>query len=147
MVEIKNSTALTDLFGHWPDFHDAELHHVRVDTTNHRDPCLEIEFEVAEMSAEVDERGYYKDRCRVRTVLRFENVGSLRLEGVYSQNVLSELLIQSAGPTDFDEVLGADDPRARRQHRVDWSSAIGMTGRFICDRIAVLSAKPCVRAS
>lgn len=147
MIEIENSAALIELFGHWPDFHDGEIHRIRIDAGRLHDPSVEIDFEVAEMSAEVDARGYYKDRQRARATLRFENVGSLRLEGLYNQNVLSELHIRPAGAEDLDEVLGANDSRARRRYRVEWPSAIGMAGSFICDRISVLTAEPCVRTS
>ena len=147
MADIENSALLTDLFGHWPDFHDAEIHWLRVDATEHRNPNLEIDFEVAEPSSELDERGYYKDRQRARAVLRFENVGSMRLEGIYNQNVLGELLIRAASPDEFDEVLGASDPRARRRHYVEWWASLGMAGSFICDEIVVVSAQPWVRAS
>ena len=147
MVEIENSASLVALFGHWPNFHDGEIRQVRIDTGDHDGPAVEIDFEVAEMSPDVDARGYYKDRQRARTTLRFENVGSLRLEGLYSQNVLGELRIERAGAEDFDEVLGADDPRARRRYRVDWSSALGMAGSFICDRVSVLRAESHARAS
>ena len=143
MVDIENAALLVALFGHWPDFHDGEIQRLRVDASDHRDPALEIDFKIAEKSAEVDERGYYKDRQRAYATLRFENVGSLRLEGVFNQNVLGELRIEAAGPNDFDEVLGADDPRARRRYRVDRSSAIGMAGSFICDQVSVVRAEAC----
>ena len=68
---------LIDLFGHWPDFHDAEIRQIRLDTEGYRDPCLEIDFEVAEMSPELDQRGFYRDRQRARTTVRFENVANL----------------------------------------------------------------------
>ena len=147
MIEIENSALLVALFGHWPNFHDGEIRQLRIDTTHHRGPSIEIDLEVAEKSSDVDARGYYKDRQRARTTLRFENVGSLRLEGVYSQNVLDELRIEPVGPEDFDEVLGAADPRARRRYRVDWPSAVGMAGSFICDHVMVLWAESYARAS
>ena len=147
MVEIENSDILVALFGHWPNFHDGEIEQLRVDTRHERGPSIEIDFEIAEKSTEVDQRGYYKDRQRAFTTLRFENVGSLRLEGVYSQNVLDALRIEPTGPEDVDEVLGVADPRARRRYRVEWSSAIGMAGSFICDQVIVVRAKPCAPAS
>jgi hypothetical protein len=81
MVEIENSALLVALFGHWPDFHDGEIRQLRIDAGDHRGPSVEIDLEVTEKSADVDARGYYKDRQRARVTLRFENVGSLRLEG------------------------------------------------------------------
>ena len=147
MVEIENSASLVALFGHWPNFHDGEIRQLRIDSGDQRGPSVDIDFEIAETSSEVDARGHYKDRQRARTTLRFENVGSLRLEGLYSQNVLDGLRMEPAGPDDVDEVLGANDSRARRRYRVDWSSAVGMAGSFICDRISVLRAEAHARAS
>jgi Immunity protein 50 len=147
MTEIQNAAALINLFGHWPDFHDGEIHAIRLDMTDHHDPSLEIAFEVAEISAEIDDRGFYRDRVRARTVMRFENVANLRLEGIYNQNCIGELNITPTVPQDFDEVLGDRDPRSRRRHRVDWSASLGMAGGFLCDDITVLSVEPSVRAS
>jgi hypothetical protein len=145
MIEIHNEHILADLFGHWPDFHDGEISRVRIDTTGYQNPVVEIDFEVAEMSDEVDERGYFRDRQRVKTTLRFENVASMRLEGLYNQNSMGELRLMAAGPHDYDEVLGASDPHARRLHRVEWNSHIGMAGSFVCDGIVVVNAEPYVR--
>jgi hypothetical protein len=147
MAEILNSDALTDLFGHWPDFHDGEIHELRLNMSDHRDPCLEIAFEVAEMSDQIDERGFYRDRARARTVIRFENVANLRLEGIYNQNCIGDLSIAPATPADFDEVLGDRDPRSKRLHRVEWSASLGLAGSFLCDQITVLSAHSSARAS
>lgn len=147
MTEIQNAAALIDLFGHWPDFHDGEIHAMRLDITDHREPSLEIAFEVAEMSNEIDDRGFYRVRARARTVIRFERVVNLRLEGIYLQNCIGELTIAQTAPEDFDEVLGGGHPHSRRRHRVDWSASVGMTGSFLCDDITVLSVEPSVRAS
>jgi len=145
MIEINNSASLVALFGHWPDFHDGEIHRFGIDTTDHRNPVIEIEFEIAEMSNEVDERGYYRDRQRARATIRFDNVGNLRLEGLYNQNSIGHLDMLPATAEDVDEVLGANDPRGPRRHRVEWSSNIGMAGSFICDGITVLNAESYTR--
>jgi hypothetical protein len=147
MVDIQNAQPLIDLFGHWPDFHDAEVRGLRLDVADYRDPGLEIDFEVAEMSSEVDERGYYRDRQRARTTLSFARVANLRIKGVYRQNVVSELTLEPAEVTDCDEVLGTDDDQSRCQHRVRWSSTLGLAAEFLCDEIAVVRAGTCVRAS
>ena len=147
MIEIGNGQLLVDLFGHWPDFHDAEIHGFRLDSSDGREPGLEIDFEVAEMSNETDERGYYRDRQRVRTTLSFSRVANLRIEGVYSQNVLFDLVLEPTQAEDFDEILGRDDARSRRRHRVQWSSSLGMEASFLCDDVTVVSARPCARAS
>ena len=147
MIEIQNSAALTDLFGHWPDFHDGEIREVRLDVADRRDPSLVIDFDVVEMSDEIDERGYYRIRVRARTMIRFENVANLRLEGVHGQNCIGELCITPATTSDFDEVLGDRDPRSKRLHRVEWSASLGLAGSFLCDQITVLSAHSSIGAS
>lgn len=147
MVEIQNAEVLTRLFGHWPDFHDAEIFGVRIDNAEWSEPSIEIDFEVAEMSDEVDERGYFRDQQRARTTLRFERAASLRLEGVYSQNSVFHLALEPAAPEDFDEVLGASEPSARRRHRVRWSAHIGMADSFLCDEIRVIKAETFTRLS
>ena len=147
MISIQNASLLTDLFGHWPDFHDAEVRGLRIDASKYRDPVLEVDFEVAEMSDEIDERGYYRDRQRALTTISFARVANLQIDGVFSQNVLSELLLEPTGPEDFDEVLGSDDPQSRRRHRVRWGSSLGMAASFLCDGVSVIRADATERAS
>jgi len=58
MKKVINNEALTNIFGYWPSFHDAEVTQVRLDrgegvgpageTTN---PTLEADIHVFEMSA------------------------------------------------------------------------------------------------
>ena len=147
MVEIKNAALLTGLFGHWPDFHDAELIALRLDAAGHAGPSLEADFEVAEMSEEVDDRGYYRDRQRARATLRFGSVRRLRLNDFLYQNVLGALALAPAGPEDFDEVFGPDWDQGRRRYRVSWGSSIGCAADFLCDSIAVVVATPVTQAT
>jgi hypothetical protein len=99
------------------------------------------------MSSDVDERGYYRDRQRVRTTLLFARVANLRINGLYSQNVISELSLNAAQASDHDEVLGLDHVRAPRRCHVRWGSSLGMAAEFLCDEITVLKAEPCARAT
>ena len=146
MIEIENSKALTDLFGHWPDFHDAELLTLRLDTTSAEGASLEAEFEVAEMGEETDERGYYRDRQRARARLRFARLARLQLTDFLHQNVLWSLELTEAGAEDFDPLLG-DHPDGRRRYRIRWDSSVGCAADFLCDRLAVVEAVPVARAT
>jgi hypothetical protein len=147
MIEIANAALLSDLFGHWPDFHDAEILGFRINVRDHRDPILEIDFEVAEMSSELDERGYYRDRQRARTTISFARVANLRVHGIYLQNVIFDLYLEPAAPTDHDEMLGPDHARSPRRHHVWWTKSVGMVADFLCDDITVRRAASVVRAS
>lgn len=145
MIEIGNASALFDLFGHWPDFHDAELITLRLDAAEHSGPRLEAEFEVAEMSSEVNDRGYFKDRQRARTTLRFNRVARLKVTDFLQENVLSSLELSEAGPDDYDKIFGKG-PEGRRRYRVKWDSSVGCEADFLCDTIEVLAASPFARA-
>jgi len=142
-IEIENAELLTHLFGHWPDFHDAEVIALRLEATGRAGSSLEADFEIAEMSSGVDERGFYRDRQRVRATLRFGDIRRLRLEDFLHQNVLSSLELAAAGPDDYDEVFGACK-EGRRKYRVGWGSAIGCAADFLCESVTVLSASPVV---
>ena len=146
MVEIENESALSSLFGHWPDFHDAELSRLTLSAPNHENPVVEAEFEVAEMSSEVDERGYFKDTQRARTTLRFHNVARVRLTDFVRQNVLDSLELSKAGPEDYDPMWGTR-PEGRRKFKVNWVSSVGCEANFLCDAIEVVSAAPAARTS
>jgi hypothetical protein len=138
MIEIRNAELLTDVFGHWPDFHDAEVLGFRLEMADYREPRLEIDFEIFEMSSEIDEDGYFRDRHRVRATLAFDRVANLLVDGVYVQNVVFGMHFDPARPSDYDEVLGPTDARASRRHHVWWSGHLGMTADFLCDDVSVV---------
>src|SRR5689334_2298869 len=146
MVAIENEAALSRLFGHWPDFHDAELLTMTLSAPNRASPSIEAEFEVAEMSSEVDARGYFKDSQRAVAVLRFHNVARVRLTDFAQQNVLDSLELSKAGPEDYDPMWGKG-PEARRKFLVNWVSSVGCEANFLCDTIEVVSARVARRTS
>ena len=138
MTVIEHADILADLFGHWPDFHDAELRTVSLNAPGDGTAFLELGIEVAEMSDEVDERGFYRDRQRCHTVLRFENVLNARLDGFRYQNVLDALVIQEIDSTERGKA-GAD--WSDRQFRVTLVPIPAFCDmEFLCDSIRVLTA-------
>lgn len=143
MVEIENAELLTSYFGHWPDFHDAELLAIRLETTmQERKASLEADIEVAEYSPEVDEKGYYKDRRRCHTTLRFERVLDVALDGFAYQNVLDDIEIREITP----EEQASDPEWWKRRYQMRFAPIAGFCEvLFRCDSIAVLSAVPVAR--
>lgn len=144
MVEIDNSALLVNLFGHWPDFHDAELRGLRLEAPHRGQPSLEADIEVAEMSLEVDARGYFRERQRVLTTLRFANVLEVAVSDFRDQNVLDALEIRdsTAEGSATDLVSGV------RRYRVTFVPISGYCGvTFLCDGIEVLRARPMARAT
>ena len=146
MIAIENESALSALFGHWPDFHDAELLTLALSAPKHGSPIIDAEFEVAEMSSEIDARGYFKDSQRAVTVLRFHNVARVRLTDFAQQNVLDSLELSNARSEDHDPMWGSG-PKSRRKFLVNWVSPVGCEANFLCDAIEVVSARVAPRTS
>jgi hypothetical protein len=143
MVEIENAHRLTDLFGHWPDFHDAEILALRLDTSADGDARLEVDVEIAEMSDEIDERGYYRTRQRCRATLRFDGVLNARIDGFRRQNVLDAFEASALSPED----RRACEPWGERRYRVRFLPIGGFCEvELLCDSLAVLTATAVVQA-
>ena len=147
MIEIANAVRLTEAFGHWPDFHDAEVLALRLGVAAQEQghqATLEADFDVAERSDELDQQGYFKVRVQCRVTLRFENVAALRLTDFSYQNVLEELHLATAAPEDRDENLG---PLGGRRYRVTFQGIVGCDLTFLCDLVQVLAVTPVVAAA
>lgn len=145
MVEIEHSARLADLFGHWPNFHDAELRALRLEAPRNGRPWLEADIEVAEMSAEVDERGYFRDRQRALTTIRFNNVLDVGVLDFRFQNVLDALELRE---TTAAERTQAGPAWATRRYHVAFVPIGGFCEvAFLCDAVEVLKAVPIARAT
>ena len=143
MVEIEHSARLADLFGHWPDFHDAELRALRLEAPRDGGPWLEADIEVAEMSVEVDERGYYRDRQRALTTIRFNNVLDVGVLDFRFQNVLDALELRE---TTGAERSSAGATWGARRYHVTFVPIGGFCEvAFFCDAVEVLKAVPVAR--
>ncbi len=130
MNAIKSANLLTDVFGHWPNFHDAEICSVRLDR-NRADgtvPSVTMLIHVFELSGTTDQHGFYHAKASVMVELGFSDVQSLELSGLNSQNVLNGLMIEP-DPTDA-------------RFTVELDSSYGLSGAFTCGQINVLSARP-----
>ena len=130
MVEIENAESLSDVFGHWPHCHDAEVRSLKFAAPGDHFASIEAELDIAEPSSEVDERGYYRVRAACRASLRFERVTEVRMDGFSFQNVLDELFIT--------EAVGAVDPTGRVYPiAVEFRGIVGCVLTFHCVRVEV----------
>ena len=75
-------------FGYWPDFHDAEIHWLRLDRSG---PTLEFLVHAFETTGEIDDQGCFvrAKHCLVR--LRCREFNELEAGGFNEQNVLFEI--------------------------------------------------------
>ena len=92
---VENAKALTEIFGGWPSFHDAEVVQVRLDRSGPGGPAVEARIHVFERTDQVTPTGYYVLVNHTLVTLRFTDVSGCRMEGFNHQNVLSELVLES----------------------------------------------------
>jgi hypothetical protein len=132
MPEIEDGHLVTDVFGRWPSFHDAEVLRLRLDRQGEAGPWLEADIYAFAMTSETDERGHYVlDKQHVVT-LRFDGLLALELRGFNQQNVISSLEIEEAS---------SDEDPAVRWH-VDLGSSSGMEAQFDCASVRVVALEP-----
>jgi len=90
---IKNSSKITDVFGYWPTFHDAEIHSLSL-SGDVVDPCdpewecpmLDIKVHLWEMTDEVTKEGWIVLAKHTLTEMRFQNVEKLELSNFNYHN-------------------------------------------------------------
>ncbi len=131
--KIQNSHLLTDVFGKFPSFHDAEVHQfnlVRGETRSFN-PTLFALIHVFQMTSEVDEKNRYVLKNHVLVEFRFSKISDLEIAGFNHQNVsqflkMTEVSDAEEGNTEF-EVL--------------FEGIFGVSVKFICEAISVESVK------
>lgn len=131
--QILNAEALTEVFGSWPLFHDAEVHRIRLTRSGPgTSPALEADIHLFEISAEVGPDGTYRQDKHILATLLFEGVDQLQLEGFNHQNVLFELAIKDI----------SDRLRDVLRWEVELVSSHGVSARWLCETVSVLEAQP-----
>jgi hypothetical protein len=127
-MDIINADTLTERFGEWPSFHDAEVYGLRLDSGQRSDGVVRLELDIHVFAA--DGRlptGHVSWVNHTLVTLEFEEVEALEIEGFGPQNVLDDLLL--------DDVHVA----AGRQIEVALPSNNGLGGGFRCRSITVLN--------
>lgn len=130
---IVNHKLITDWFGHWPSFHDAEvlsMHLDRKPIEKGSGPSLTIRVHAFEMTPEVDDRGYYKLTKHAIITLEFDGVDEVALDGFNCQNVIWQLDIEETVNSDKQPVLA-----------VSLSSSFGVRCDFRCALARVKSVQ------
>ena len=134
-AKIKNSQLLTDIFGHWPSFHDAEVLEInlRRGTSDHvGQATLQAAIRVFEMTSEITERGAYKLRNQSLARLSFLDIVQVDLTDFNNQNALFGLHIIDISSHQLERV----------KYQVTFDAAHGVNLRFQCFGIAVDSVIP-----
>lgn len=133
--KIQNAHLITEVYGTWPSFHDAEVLRVTLDREGddsrwgpHLDACIHTFY----MTQEVDDRGYLVLVKHRKVHLRFHSVQVLYLEGFNNQNVLFTLKI-----VDISDRLMEDI-----HYEVTFEASAGMSASFQCHSVSVEAVDP-----
>jgi hypothetical protein len=133
MSDIQNEHLLTDVFGRFPSFHDAEVVSISLNRCG-RDRCAELEalVHVWEMTSQVDEAGRYLLQHHSLVKFRFSRIINLELIDFNQQNVLAYLEITKTSDRERDKV----------KFRVWFRGIHGVTARFHCEAVSIESVEP-----
>ena len=132
--KIQNSHLLTDVFGKFPSFHDAEVHQFNLlrGETRFFNPMLFATIHVFEMTSQVDEKNRYVLKNHVLVEFRFSKVSDLEIAGFNHQNVLQFLEITEASEADGEET----------EFEVLFEGIFGVSAKFRCEAVSVESVTP-----
>lgn len=129
---IRNSEALTTVFGRWPSFHDAEVVRLRLERSGTSGPELEADIYVFEMTSEVTPDGFYHLRHHTLATLLFSGIDRLAVDDFNQQNVLFELELKDISDRQLDVL----------KWEVAFDASWGVGAQFMCEAISVLRAEP-----
>ena len=135
--KIQNSRSLTDIFGRFPSFHDAEVLRITLDRGEAQpfSPYLEATIHVFEMDPQVDESGGYGLKNNFAVTFRFDKVVELSLEDFNHQNVLQELIVIDVSDRQLEMV----------KFQVSFDGIFGVSAKFQCHSISIESVEPYTR--
>lgn len=131
MPEIERAHLVSDVFGRWPSFHDAEVLRLRLDHEGDAGPWLEADIYAFEMTSKVDNRGFYVLDKRHAITLRFDGLVGVNLRWFGQQNVISTLAIEDASEH--------EEPTVR--WHANLGSSVGMEAEFHCASVRVVAVK------
>ncbi|SHK20321.1 Immunity protein 50 [Rubritalea squalenifaciens DSM 18772] len=131
---LKNVHQVTEAFGYFPVFHDAEVislscHRGAPDTGS---PSIDFTLHAWEMTSELTESGHYQLGKHHLITFRFHGVDHVKLDHWNYQNVLFELIIREI-----------EEPSDHALLTVDFSSSFGLEGGFRAISGEIISVTPC----
>ncbi|CAN5880862.1 hypothetical protein BH11VER1_BH11VER1_31130 [soil metagenome] len=134
---INGTSKVTDAFGYFPTFHDAEIIKIYLDrnTTPKEDyPTVSITFVLHgwEMTSDITPSGHYRLTKHHLIKFQFDSVDEVDLRYFNHQNVISELAIEAINPVTDHALL-----------RIDFGSCYGLEGGFRASSGSVIEVTPC----
>ena len=144
MIGIQNEHLLTDIFGHFPSFHDNTILKVIWDGGNRSGAkrTLEVLIHGWTLVNEVDEENHFKTSNHVVVKFRFMGIVNLtlsadqqsewpHLDGV-AENILFQLTIKKLSDREDHHV----------KFRVAFDGSVGGNAEFHCRDVSIESVEP-----
>jgi hypothetical protein len=139
IARIQGVVKLTQIFGTWPSFHDAEVIELSVRRNgigpkqgSEFSPVLTVMVHVWQTTPEVDAKGFFVLRNHTLATIRFHGVEEFKMEGFNHQNVIFGL--------DIGEEQGSQG--ASPLFTVNFDPSFGIDASFKCSRIEIVDAIP-----
>ena len=131
--KIQGIELLTDIFGRFPSFHDAEVISLKLFRGDSETlATLQLEIHVFEMTSKIIE-GHYVLEKHTLVTFEFIDIVELELEGFEHQNVLQDLNIQDIEHRQLERI----------KFEVEIPGILGLDGKFLCRSVHIISALPC----
>jgi hypothetical protein len=136
-TKIENCHLVTDIFGRWPSFHDAEVLEMTLNRGERSTygPWFSAKIHVFEMTSQV-ENGAYVLRHHYAVNLHFREIHELKLDGFNQQNVLGGLRIVDVSDGEVEGI----------NFEVFFDGIYGVSASLQCRSITIESVEPYVRA-
>lgn len=146
---ISNSYKITDIFGYWPSFEDAEIQELRLSVAGgepwvngSESPSLEMIVHVFERTDELTPEGRFILKKHTLVRLRFRNIDGLQLSNFWYQNCIADFDfgIESMSSSRARSSVESTQPSLLL---VNIQSSVGLSGKFKCRSAEVISTEPC----
>lgn len=126
---VKGHEKLTELFGRWPSFHDAEVISIRLERRGRDEwegPVAYVSVHVFEGYREDDRSSEVKWRNHTVVTFRFAPVVDLSLAGFNQQNAIWDLTFERRAPERSDVTWVGP------AYRVNFHQSFGVGCSFVC---------------
>ena len=120
---ILNYKSVTDLYGYWPSFHDANV--IAYEISN---DVINLTLHTWNMTKEIDEKGYYILKDHSLVSFRFKGIYDVNMDSFASGNILFSLEFISNSDASF---------------KAELDSVMDMSGSFSARSGEVISITPC----
>lgn len=131
--DITGSELVTEVFGYWPSFHDAEVVRMFLETTASPSagPELRADIYAFEITNEVAPDGTLVLRHKVLVSFRFSGVDNLLVKDFGNQNAIMGLSIVDIRSRQMEAV----------KFEVRFDGAFGVSAGFLCREVFVESVR------